>query len=573
MSIFTQQVEALQFHLLHIAKLSSIQQLEKYQHVESDMINMMLEQAERFSEEVLFELAAKADIEGCHLDNGKVSLPSGTAEAYQQWCELGFPTLGLPIDFDGLDFPKIVQCAIQELGDSANLSFGMLPINIRCAALALIKHAPQELSERWLPGLVSGEITSTIAISEPQAGSDVGRILVKANPTEDGTWLINGSKIWISYGDHDASKQIIHLVLARVPGDIPGTKGLGLFVVPKYNSDDISEDSRNGVSPTRLEHKMGLHASPTCVLEFENAQAYLIGEPTQGIQQLFVMMNAMRLAVAVQGSALANAATLHAIEYAKERPQGGNPNISAQMISEHEDVKRMLLEMTAGSEMLRALSLRTASYLDLAEANDDAETSNLNRKIGELLLPLAKTIGAESAFEIINQGIQVLGGYGYTNDYPLERMLRDIRVASIYEGTSGIQALDFMKRKVIGDQAATLDLLLQEIKLDLENSATNNPLHAPLQKSLNIFENTIASLLEKTKTDKQASEAGAYAFLKLAGLLVCGWNGLTLYQAATSNTAYQNRLKAALTLFSNSLESEAKLWAQKSLQSPINFKF
>lgn len=569
MSIFTQQIEALQFHLQAIAKIQDIQAQEKFSHVDTDLVDLMLEQAARFSEEHLVELAEKGDIEGCSLSDGKVSLPAGTPDVYRQWCELGFPTLGLPMDYDGLDFPKIVQCAIQEIGDGANLAFGMIAINLRCAALALINNAPQALIERWVPGLVSGEISSTIAISEPQAGSDVARISAKAELSDDGHWLVSGSKIWISFGDHDATEQIVHLVLARVPNDEIGTRGLGLFAVPKYKEDNISPEFLNNVSVLRLEHKMGLHASPTCVLEFEKAQGFLIGEPGQGIQNLFVMMNGMRLAVAAQGSAVANIATLRAIDYAKERPQGGRPDTAPLMISEHADVKRMLLEMTAKSELLRALSLRTAYYLDMAEAQNDASLLN----IGELLLPIAKTLCAEEAFNVANQGIQVLGGYGYTSDYPIERMARDVRVTSIYEGTSGIQALDFIKRKVIANDGQTLSTLLSTIKQDLAAANEPNPLLEPLTESLALFESTLASILDIASQDKRAVEAGAYAFLQLSGLIVNGWSALALYNAANDNTPYQTRLKVSLDLFAYSFVDEAKLLAAKSLHPLETFKF
>lgn len=569
MTIINQQLEAIQFQLQAIAGIELIQSQEKYKHVETDMVDMMLEQVARFSEEFLLELAEKGDIEGCQLVDGKVTLPTGSPEVYRQWCELGFPALGLPMDYDGLDFPRIVQSAIQELADGANLAFGMLTINLRCAALALIKNAPQTLVERWVPGLVSGEISSTIAISEPQAGSDVGRISVKAKPTKNGNWLVSGSKIWTSFGDHDATEQIIHLVLARVPGGELGTRGLGLFAVPKYRDDNISPDSLNGISPLRLEHKMGLHASPTCVIEFENAEGFLIGEPGKGIQNLFVMMNAMRLAVAVQGSAVANAATLHAIEYAKERPQGGRPDQKALMISEHADVKRMLLEMTAQSELLRALSLRTAFFLDMAEAQNDSSLL----KIGELLLPIAKTVCAEMAFDVASKGIQVLGGYGYTNDYPLERLARDVRVCSIYEGTSGIQALDLIKRKIIADGASTLNNLLDRIKLDINTSLKTNPLSEPFSNSLLLFESTLAEILSNAEKDKHSVESGAYGFLRFAGIIIFGWNALALFEAATADSEYHKRLRAALSLFASNLEQEAKLWAGKSLQKLEAFEF
>jgi alkylation response protein AidB-like acyl-CoA dehydrogenase len=564
MSITSLQTEALLFHLVTIGDLSRLQATELFSHIDSETITMMLEQAAGFATSSLLPLAASGDVSGAQLIGGKVTLPPGTVGAYSEWCSLGFPALGMPVEYEGLGFPRIVQSAAQELCDGANLAFGMLGINLRCAALALIKNASDELKARWIPGLVRGEIASTIVISEPQAGSDVGRILTAARPQDDGSWLIKGSKIWISYGDHDATGQILHLVLARVPNGEAGTRGLALFAVPKFVDDP---NATNGISIVRLEHKMGLHASPTCVLDLNDARGYLVGESGRGLQALFVMMNAMRLAVAVQGSAVANAATLHAIDYAVLRPQGGNPVGKPTMISDHPDVKRMLLEMSAESELVRALALRTASFLDLAEA----ENSEEKQALGELLLPIAKTIGSETAFQVANQGIQVLGGYGYTNDYPLERLARDVRVTAIYEGTSGIQALDFLKRKVLADKGALLKKLLLLISADA--AAGTSPFTAALHVLPELLIKTLDSLLGIDERKNGASADGAYAFLQLSGIVVHAWNGHVLFRAATESSAYQQRLRAALELFAPRLVDKATLWAGKAITPLPDYSF
>jgi alkylation response protein AidB-like acyl-CoA dehydrogenase len=564
MSLTSIQTEALLFHLAALGSLSRLQATERFSHVDSETVTMMLEQAAGFAAATLLPLAAAGDIQGCKLIDGKVLLPEGTVEAYTEWSNVGFPALGMPVEHGGLGFPRIVQSAAQELCDGANLAFGMLGINLRCAALALIKNASEELKARWIPGLVSGEIASTIVISEPQAGSDVGRILTAARPQDDGSWLLTGSKIWISYGDHDATEQILHLMLARVPNGEAGTRGLALFAVPKFVDDPTAV---NGISVIRLEHKMGLHASPTCVLDLNNARGYLVGESGRGLQALFVMMNAMRLAVAVQGSAVANAATLHAIEYAALRPQGGNPLGKPVMISDHADVKRMLLEMTAESELVRALALRTAAFLDSAEA----ENSEEEQALGELLLPIAKTINAETAFQVANQGIQVLGGYGYTNDYPLERLTRDVRVTAIYEGTSGIQALDFLKRKVLADKGALLKNLLRLIAADAGSGTS------PFSDSLRILPQllleTLSSLQHIESGKNGASADGAYAFLQLSGLVVHAWNGHVLFVAASESSVYQRRLRAALELFASSIVDKGRLWAGKAITPLPDYSF
>lgn len=564
MSIIHEQMAAIQFHLRHIARLDSLAKTERFEHADSETVGMMLEQAARFTEESLQPLAMSGDVAGCSLSDGRVALPAGTPEAWSAWCGLGFPALTLPMEHDGLDFPRVAQCAVQELNDGANLSFGMLPINLRCAALALIKNAEPELVERYVPGLVSGELASTIAISEAQAGSDVGRILTAAEAAEDGSWLLTGTKIWISYADHNVTRDIVHLVLARVPNGEAGSRGLGLFLVPGLK--DETGKQTNGITILRLEHKMGLHASPTCVLELHQSRGYLIGEPGRGLQALFVMMNAMRLAVGVQGAAVANAATLHAIRYALDRPQGGKPTERAIPIAEHADVRRMLLEMTAESELLRALTLRTAGCLDMAETTEDGARHDW-QNLGELLLPLAKTLGAESAFAVANQGIQVLGGYGYTNEYPLERLARDIRVAAIYEGTSGIQALDFLKRRVRADKGDGLDKLIAAVR---EAAAVGSSPYSPHAGAvLQQLQDTAAHL-----TGAEAgSEAGAYALLQLTGLAVHVWNGHTLYCAASGNSGYEQRLRAALDWHAATVREKAALWARAATAPLPGFRF
>lgn len=559
MSIASTQADALKFHLKHIAGTSGLALSERFAHVDEETISMMLEQAAHFAEDELAPLAARGDVAGCILKDGVVHLPEGTAAVWQSWCELGFPTLALPAEHEGLDFPRSVSSAIQELCDGAHLAFGMLGINLRCAAMALIRNAAPELAERYVPGLVSGELASTIAISEPQAGSDVGRILTTATQQDDGSWRLKGSKIWISFGDHDATGEIIHLILARVPNGEVGTRGLGLFLVPGIK--DSSGRQTNGINILRLEHKMGLHASPTCVLELNDARGELIGEPGRGLQALFVMMNAMRLAVAVQGAAVANVATLHAIRYALERPQGGHPLSPPRPISEHADVRRMLLEMTAQAELARALALRTAACLDQAELHDD-EAAGIWLSLGELLLPVAKTLNAEAGFQVASQGMQVLGGYGYTNDYPLERLARDIRVAAIYEGTSGIQALDFLKRRVLADEGALLGFLLKKVGDDLTRG--NSPFVAEWPAVLQHMHQALQHFLGKPAS---ATEAGAYALLQLTGTVCSCWNGHVLHTAATGGSDYEQRLQAALSYAAGSLPQQAALWSARARQS------
>jgi alkylation response protein AidB-like acyl-CoA dehydrogenase len=556
MNSFQLQKLQLDFQLRVIAGLPSLLNTPRWSHIDDQTTDLIMEQAVRLAEEKLAPLAAAGDRQGCRLEPGGVKLPDGSRQTWEDWCELGFPMLALTLDQDGMDAPLAVQCAIQEICDAANMAFGMLAINQRCAIATLssasIPDASRPLIEQWLPRLGTGEITSTIAISEPQAGSDVGRILTSAREQEDGSWILNGSKIWISYGEHDATDQILHLMLARVPNGEAGTRGLGLFAVPRLLEEE--NQLANGISVLRIEEKMGLHASPTCVLDIRDARGWLVGEPGKGLQALFVMMNGMRLAVSVQGAAIANAAALHAIAYANERPQGGSPDAAPVMISEHADVRRILLEMIADSGLARAFSLRTASLLDRAAA----EQANAARllELAEFLLPMAKTLGAETGFRTANQGIQVMGGYGYTSDYPLERMARDIRVSSIYEGTSGVQALDLLRRKVLRNNGETLSRLTALIRTDMENG--DSPFKTAFADLLQVHQGTLA-LFRSGNADNE----GAYAFLQLTGLLVHCWNGHALHASADPAKPEEARLKAALDYFCSGLLSSARYWSER----------
>ncbi len=559
MSYIREQSEGLSFHLLHIAGLAELCQLEPFTHADQDTVTALLETAADFAGDQLLPLAASGDRAGCQLDGTGVRLPPGTQAIYQAWCDLGFPALGLPQDIDGLGLPRVVVSAVQELCDGANLAFGMLCINLRCAALAIRKSANDSQKARWLAGLVSGNLSSTIAISEAQAGSDAGRISTVARLQADGSYQLTGSKIWISYGDHDVTAEILHLVLARIPGAEIGSRGLSLFAAPK-TLDGIA----NGVNVLRLEHKMGLHASPTCVLEFNDAKAELVGEPGKGLQALFVMMNSMRLAVAVQGAAIANAATIQAIKYAAERPQGGSASAPPINIIEHADVRRMLLEMTAESELMRALALRIASFLDNAEAGAAAANPQAHdwQSMAELMLPVAKTYNAETAFTVANLGIQVMGGYGYTSDYPMERMARDIRVAAIYEGTSGIQAMDFVKRKVLADNAVTLNRLLSLIDAAMESGAS--PFQTGWACVRALLTSRVTALLAALQQQPKADNGSAYAMLQLTALVLHCWNGHCLYSAASDSVLLQQRLRTALVYFAGSVTAKAALWANRS---------
>ncbi len=452
----------------------------------------VLAQAAKLARGVLAPNGRQADAIGARMETGRVKLPSGQKTSWEALRDGGWTSLADPEEFGGQNLPLPLAVAAQMLFDAEDVALGMLALNQRCAVRLLRKAAPAEMQKKWSPRLISGEWAATICISEPDAGSDVGRIRSLATQGEDGTWRITGQKCWISYGDHDLAPHILHLVLARTPGQKPGTRGLTLFLLP-----DTKEDgTRNGIEILRIEEKMGLHASPTCVLALEGAEALPIGTEGQGLRAMFGMITGMRLGVGGQGSAMAARACEIAWNYAAERLQGGPAEAPPVPIHAHAEVRRLLLDirLTAMGAML--LTLQAAAWMQAADEGDEAAAART-----AVLLPVVKTLAAEAAFETASNAMQVLGGAGYTREWPLERILRDSRVASIFEGTSAIQALDLLLRQLLGAGAAASDEVLDI----LAPSAT---ILAPLR----------AVLARLGTSSPQAREQAALPMLRLFGL-------------------------------------------------------
>jgi len=399
----------------------------------------ILDQAARLAGACLAPIAPEADRQGCLMVDGRVRTPPGYREAWREYADGGWAGLTAPEASGGQGLPMALAAAVQELLDAADPAFGMLAISVRCATRLLARHGDPCLSAIWLPKLAAGAWGATICISEPQAGSDVGRIRTRAMQGANGAWRITGEKCWISCGDHDLTERIGHFVLARPRGAPDGTRGLSLFLVP----DTRDNGTRNGVSVARAEEKLGLHASPTCALVFEDAAATPVGPEGRGLSTLFAMITAMRLGVASQGAAVANAAVAVAERYARDREQGALSDGSLARIIAHAEVRRLLLGMRLRAEAVRLMALQAAAWVDAADRGDAAARTRAG-----MLLPIAKTLGAEAAFANADAAIQVLGGAGYVRDWPVERMLRDSRVFAIYEGTTAIQGLDLLLRHV-----------------------------------------------------------------------------------------------------------------------------
>lgn len=409
--------------------------------IDADTLDSILHAAGRIADDILAPLDRIADRQGCRVENGRVLTPPGYREAWRTVAEGGWLGLDLPESRGGSGLPLAAKAMTTTLFDRAGLAFGMVCGGTASACALLAEHAPEAVARDWIPALISGDRAATICMSEADAGSDVGRMRTRAE--RDGAlWRIHGTKQWISFGDHDLALRIGHCLLART-GDAPGGRGLSLFLVP----DTLDDGTRNGVSLVRLEEKLGLHGSPTCALAFDGAQGILLGTPERGLPQLFTMIALMRLQVACQGLASAARATEIAETYAAARLQGGDPAGPPVPIATHPDVQRQLAAMRGRTELLRAVILHLAACLDRARAEADAEAAAL----AQFLLPLAKAHGAETGFDVAHAAIQVLGGAGYTRDWPLEQTLRDIRVAAIYEGTTGMHGIDFVERRLIRD--------------------------------------------------------------------------------------------------------------------------
>lgn len=441
-----------------------------YQDASSDMVDAIMTEAGKFVEEVIAPINQIGDEQGCTFNDGEVSTPDGFKEAYQHFVEAGWPTLAQSVEFGGQGLPHSLNNQVSEMIAAANHSFGMYPGLSHGAIATIEKHGSEELKSMFLPNLVEGNWTGTMCLTEAHCGTDLGLLRTKAELNSDGSYNLNGSKIFISAGEHDLSENIVHVVLARLPDAPAGTKGISLFIVPKFNvASDGSKAERNGVTCGSIEHKMGIKASATCVINFDNAKGYLIGEVNRGLNCMFTFMNAARLGVALEGVAASEASFQGALAYAKDRLQmrsltgPKNPTGPADPIIVHPDVRRMLLTQKSFAEGGRALVTDLALLIDLTHtSNDPQQIASAEAKLA-LLTPIAKAFLTETGLESTNHGVQVLGGHGYIGEWGMEQLMRDTKICCLYEGTTGIQALDLLARKVLGSKGELLKGFAKEV--------------------------------------------------------------------------------------------------------------
>ncbi|MDQ0314369.1 acyl-CoA dehydrogenase [Amorphus orientalis] len=530
-------VDEIAFTLKTVAGLDGVLSEGLFPDLSEDLVDAILEEAGRFATEALAPLNAEGDRAGSRFSDGRVETPRGWADAYRQWLDGGWSTLSGPTAFGGQDLPQALQAATVDLWNEACPSFAIAPILSSGAIEAIDAHASDGLKQLYLENLVTGKWTGTMNLTEPQAGSDLAALRTRAERAEDGTYRIFGQKIYITYGEHDLTDNIVHLVLARLPDAPAGTRGISLFLVPKFLvNEDGSLGARNDVTCRGIEHKLGLHASPTCTMGYgddgEGAVGYLIGEENRGLACMFTMMNNARLNVGLQGVGVAERALQAAADYAAERTQGRSPDYAGEGMSPivyHPDVKRMLLSMRALTGAARSIAYACAVAIDRAERMS-GEDARFWKARADLLTPIAKAFSTDVGVEVASLGIQVHGGMGYVEETGAAQYLRDARIFPIYEGTNGIQAIDLVMRKLPMGDGAAMASWIADLRRDADRvRGANRPeftgIGDRLLQAIGHLEDCSAWLAEARSGGREAEAlAGATPFLTLAGLTggACG---------------------------------------------------
>ena len=544
MSSYVAPLKDMRFVVNELAGLAGIAKLPGCEEATADTVDAILEEAAKFATEVLDPLNYSGDQEGAVWKDGAVKTPKGFKDAYKQYVAGGWGALPVDARWGGQGLPKLVSTPVEEMWCSANMSFSLCPMLTQGALHALELAGTPELQKTFLGKMGSGEWTGTMNLTEPQAGSDLALLRTKAERQGD-HYLITGQKIFITYGEQDYTDNIIHLVLARTPDAPEGVKGISLFIVPKFlvNADG-SLGKRNTATCASIEHKLGIHASPTAVMVFDKAVGYLVGKENAGLSYMFIMMNAARFAVGLEGVAIAERAFQRALAYARDRVQGRDlvEGAKSAPIIRHPDVRRMLMLMKSQTEAMRALAYVVASALDVAHSHPDKATRERNQAFADLMIPVVKGWSTETGIEVASLGVQIHGGMGFIEETGAAQHLRDARITTIYEGTTGIQANDLLGRKIAREGGATVKAWLEHVQqFGVELSASTNPdiqaLRVSLATGARAIADCVAYVVATVGHDPRAAFAGAVPFLKLMGIVAGGWQMARAAQIAEKRLA------------------------------------
>ena len=557
MSAYTAPLKDMKFVLNELAGLADVAKLPGYQEATPDTVDAILEEASKFATEILDPINYSGDQEGSVWKDGAVATPRGFKHAYQQYVAGGWGSLPFEAQWGGQGLPKLVATAVEEMLTSSNMSFSLCPLLTQGAIHALELCGAEALKKTYLGKMIEGSWTGTMNLTEPQAGSDLA--LVRTRAVREGDhYRISGQKIFITYGEHDLAENIVHLVLARTPEAPEGVKGISLFLVPKFlPKPDGTPGERNAARCASIEHKLGIHASPTAVMVFDNAVGYLVGEENKGLSYMFVMMNAARFSVGLEGVAIAERAFQRALAYARERLQGKDlvEGGSTVPIIRHPDVRRMLMLMKSQTEAMRALAYVVAAAMDFAQKVEDKNQRQKHQAFVDLMIPVVKGWSSETGIEIASLGVQVHGGMGFIEETGAAQHLRDARITTIYEGTTGIQAGDLVGRKIARESGATAKVLVTELKrFDAELARSKNPdiqaMRPVLAAGTAAVADCVDYIVANAGKDVRGVFAGAVPFLKLMGIVAGGWQMARAALAAEKllsgdSNFYQAKIKTA----------------------------
>jgi alkylation response protein AidB-like acyl-CoA dehydrogenase len=526
---YTAPVDQIAHTLQRIARLEDIAATGAFPNFDADLVAPILDEVNKLARDVLAPLNPIGHKHGAKLTDAGVIAAPGFAEAYAQFRDGGWMGLAFPEEYGGQGLPKVLALAVMEMVHGANMAFGLCPLLTFGAIEAILAHGTDEQKKTYLPKLISGEWTGAMNLTEPQAGSDVGALKTKAIPNGDGSYSITGQKIFITWGDHDMTENVVQLVLARLPDAPAGSRGISLFVAPKFlvNADG-SLGERNAVRCIGLEHKMGIHASPTCVMEYAGAKGWLVGEPNRGLAAMFTMMNSARLNVGLEGVAVGEAALQAGLAYARDRRQGSAPGVEGSApIIRHPDIQRSLASMAASVQAARAICYACGAAADLAEHANDAAVREAAKLREDLLTPLAKAWSTDRAIDVTNAGVQIHGGMGFMSETSAAQFYLDARITPIYEGTNGIQAIDLVGRKLSMNNGAAMAAMLADIRdTAREARATNEPklvvIADRLDAAAGALDEATQWMIATMKSARETGLSGASAYLRLAGDVVGG---------------------------------------------------